>query len=117
MVDFDAVWLDPADVAAWLGSPAVNDSMMARCAAAVEPQVERARPDMWVTIDPDPDEQYIPDAEVYQAAVMLAAREYVRRNSASGVTGFSDMAIYVARFDPEIERGLRVGAWRPGMVG
>jgi hypothetical protein len=80
---------------------------VARCSAAVEPQVQRARPDRWT-----PDRlTYVPDPEVYQAGVMLAARLVRRRNSPAGVETFGESVTYVSRYDPEIARALRQGAY------
>jgi hypothetical protein len=87
-VEFTAKWLDPADVKDQLrisGADVADDDLVDRCCAAVEPQVERARRDLIVYWDPDdpnpPDPPppgwpvvFTPDAEVYQAAVMLASR-------------------------------------------
>jgi hypothetical protein len=123
------VWLVPADVAVWLQLKAPDAStteLLAVCSAAVEPQVERARPDMRVFYDPDdpnpPDPPppgwpvvFTPDAEVYQAAVMLAGRLFRRRNSPGGIEAVADIGgLYVSRYDPEIERALHTGAWRRG---
>jgi hypothetical protein len=113
-------WLDPADVKRWLRlADAVDDDLVADCAAAVEPQVERSRPDQWivtVTAD-DVTRVYTPDGEVYQAAVMLAGRVYRRRNSPGGIELFADSVAYVARYDPDIQRALRQGAWAMPAVG
>lgn len=115
----EPVWLDVDDVAAWLtangGAAGVRAELLARCAAAVEPQVERARPDQWH--GEDAARAYMPDAEVYQAAVMLAARVSRRRNSPSGIETMTDTVTYVSRYDPEIERALRQGAWTRPAVG
>lgn len=105
-------WLQAGDVAGWLGlvvpPGGVLDPLVGRCAEAVEPQIERARPDQFVG-DPA---VFDPDAEVYQAGVMLAARLYRRRNSPGGIESFVDSIAYVSKYDPEIERALRVGPWR-----
>jgi hypothetical protein len=125
------VWLDVADVKAYLrlaAGDAADDDLLTRCAAAVEPQVARARPDCVVYHDPDepnpPDPPppgwpivYTPDAEVYQAAVALAARLYRRRNSPGGVETFGESITYVSRYDPEIGRALRTGLWALPGVG
>lgn len=45
-----------------------------------------------------------------QAAIMMTARLYRRRNSPGGVEAFAEGgATYVARFDPDIEQMLRTG--------
>lgn len=124
------VWLAVGDVKDQLriaGGDTTDDALINRCAAAVEPQVERARRDAWVYHDPDdpypPDPPppgwpvvYEPDAEVYQAAVMLAARLVRRRNSPGGVETFGESVTYVSRMDPEIARALHTGPYaRPGV--
>lgn len=110
------VWLAVDDVAAWLrldlAADVADAELVADVSAAVEPQVERSRPDQR-----DADGVYTPDAEVYQAAVMLAARLYRRRNSPGGVETFADSIAYVARYDPDIQRALRQGAWSLPGVG
>lgn len=120
------VWLQPADVSAWLRLPAGQDEdLILSVSAAVEPEVERSRPDMWYQppIDPDvpdvvPPRVYQPDAEVYQGATMLAAKVYRRRNSPGGIIeGFGDNVAYVARYDPEVQRALHQGAWSMPGVG
>lgn len=118
----EPVWLDPDDVTAWLtangGAVGVRAELISWCAAAVEPQVQRARPDQWVITDPDSGARtYTPDAEVYQAAVMLAARVARRRNSPSGIETMADTVSYVSRYDPEIERALWQGHWAKPAVG
>jgi hypothetical protein len=128
-MDFVPVWLDPADVKAQLrlgDSDVADDDLVTRCAAAVEPQVERARPDLFAVpvVDPraprialpDPD-SYEPDAEVYQAAVMLAARLVRRRNSPAGIESFAMSVTYVSRYDPDIARALHADAWAHPAVG
>lgn len=108
-------WLDPAAVKTWLHlTDSAEDELIGLCAAAVEPFVERARPDQFDTADPP---VFRPDAEVMQAGVMLAARLYRRRNSAGGIEAMADSVVYVARYDPEIERALRSGSWRMPAVG
>lgn len=116
---FAPAWLDPADVLQWLdsnGQP--TDGELARVCAMTETYVQRCRPDQYV-----PDEAgqappaYVPDAEVYQGAVMFAAREMRRRNSPAGVESFGDIGpTFVARWDPDIDRALHTGTWtRPGV--
>jgi hypothetical protein len=131
MPDYTPVWLDVADVKAWLriaGADTIDDDLLARCAAAVEPQVQRARPDQTVFYDPDdpypPDPPppgwpvvYEPDAEVYQAAGMLAAKMYRRRNSPGGIESYGDQVLYPARWDQEIDLALRTANRRLPAVG
>ncbi len=114
------VWLAPADVRAWLslnGQPGDTDEQVERVAAMTEPYVQRCRPE-WLTATPDGPEVYRPDAETYQGAVMYAAREYRRRNSPSGIQVFGEAGVsFVTRYDTDIERALRTGAYTPPGVG
>lgn len=125
MPTYTPAWIDVADVKEQLRLAAADtgdDDLVTRCAAAVEPQVERCRPDGWPAVQPlrrgkmvDP--VYTPDAETYQAAVMLAARLVRRRNSPGGVETFGESVTYVSRYDPEIARALRTGLWAMPGVG
>lgn len=127
MTDYLPAWLDIADVKAQLrlaSADTGDDDLVTRCAAAVEPQVERARPDGWPAPAPATRRGdrialpvYAPDAETYQAAVMLAARLVRRRNSPGGVETFGESVTYVSRYDPEIARALRTGLWALPGVG
>ena len=78
-------------------------------------EVERARRDQFIVSrpdDPNPSPPtFAPDGEVYQGAVMLAARLVRRRNSPAGIETFSDSVAYVSRWDPDIQRALRQGAY------
>jgi len=131
MVEFTPVWLDPDDVKEWLriaGVDTTDDVILGRCCAAVEPQVQRCRPDQavpaaarlrgpdgrWVAATPA---TYAPDAEVYQAAGMLAAKMYRRRNSPAGIESFGDNILYPARWDAEIDRALHTASSRIPGVG
>jgi hypothetical protein len=119
MTDFTPVWLDPADVKAQLritGADVADDDLIQRCSAAVEPQVERARLDQFVLAELVPP-VFDPDAEVYQAAVMLAARLVRRRNSPAGIESFAMSVVYVSRYDPDIARALRADVWAHPAVG
>jgi hypothetical protein len=121
MPEYTPTWLDVADVKEQLrlsGADTADDDLVTRCAAAVEPQVQRNRPDGYPAAVPllaAP--VYAPDAEVYQAAVMLAARLVRRRNSPGGVETFGESVTYVSRYDPEIARALRTGLWALPGVG
>jgi hypothetical protein len=116
----EPVWLKVDDVIGWLRTnstaSAPSTALATRCAAAVEPQVQRARPDQYV-VDDAGEKVFTPDAEVYQAGVQLAARLVRRRNSPSGVESFAESVSYVARYDPDIERALRQGSWQMPAVG
>lgn len=111
-------WLAPADVKAWLALDATDtadDQLVQAVCAMTEPYVVRCRPEFTV---PGTFPDYVPDAEVYQGAVMYAAREYRRRNSPAGVQAFADgSTIYVSKYDSDIERALRVGAYATPGVG
>jgi hypothetical protein len=121
MPTFTPSWLDIADVKAQLrlsGADTADDALVTMCSAAVEPQVQKARPDMWPQVTPaDVAPVYSPDAEVYQAAVMLAARLVRRRNSPAGVETFGESITYVSRYDPDIARALRQGIYALPGVG
>lgn len=109
-----AGWLDPADVAQFLRLPSpvpeVDSGLLADCCGAAEPIVVRHRSD----IGTDPDA--IPD-DVYQGAVMLAARLYRRRNSPAGIETMGETVNYVASFDPDLDQFLRRGRYRMPGVG
>ena len=131
MTSYTPTWLDVADVKAWLrlaDADTGDDDLVTMCAAAVEPQVERARPDQVIAPAPAGRDSrgritaaiaggYAPDAEVYQAAVALAGRLVRRRNSPGGVETFGESITYVSRYDPEIARALRTGLWAMPGVG
>jgi hypothetical protein len=104
------VWLSQADVIDWLranGQPV--DGEIDRICKAAEIHVQEKRPDQFTTDDPP---VYAPDAQVYQGAVMWAAREIRRRNNPSGVQEFAGIGIsFVAKFDPDIDAALHTGAY------
>jgi hypothetical protein len=107
-------WLDPVDVAGYLRLPdpipTVDADLLADVCPAAEPVVQRYRPD--VGTDP----AAIP-ADVYQGAVMLAARLYRRRNSPAGIESMGESVTYVASFDPDLDQFLRRGRYRIPGVG
>ena len=118
---FEPIWLDPADVAAWLRkrgdlTPA-DQAIMARVCVQTELYVERCRPEFYDPGTEAPETPYTPDGEVYQGAVMYAAREYRRRNSPAGTEQFAGGgAIFTAQDDDDINRALRTGPFnRPGV--
>lgn len=124
MSEHTPVWLDPADVTGWLrannvatGDPAAGE--LDRVCSLAELYVQRCRPDQWVTNPADElDMTYTPDAEVYQGAVMYAARILRRRNSPAGVESFGDLgATFVSKWDADVERALRVGGSQVPGVG
>lgn len=117
---FEPKWLAPSDVQAWLklnAQPEDDTALVTRVCASTEPYVERCRPEFLTPGIDDAPATYVPDAEAYHGAVMYAAREYRRRNSPAGVQSFGEAGVsFVSRYDSDIERALRTGAWtRPGV--
>ena len=116
---FQPQWLSPASVKEWLHLHDQDDSddvLIVQVCASSEPYVQRCRPE-FTTVVPGGTE-YKPDAETYLGAVMLAAREYRRRNSPAGIETFGDAGTtFVARYDPDIDRALRTGKFAPPTLG
>ena len=122
MPTFTHTWLEPDDVATWLRlntATATTDAVeLERVCAMTEAYVQRCRPEF---LPPAPEDgsaaTYVPDAETYQGAVMYAAREVRRRNTPAGVESFGDVGVvFTPKWDADIERALRTGAWTlPGM--
>lgn len=116
-------WLAPADVKEWLRlneQDTDDDELVLAVSAQTEPFVERCRPEWWECISSDTGESartYKPDAETYRGAVMYAARLYVRRSSPSGIQMYGDAPSFVARYDPDIDRALRTGAYMAPALG
>lgn len=112
------MWLAPEDVKLWLSledTDVTDDQLVVAVCAMTEPYVARCRPE-WAVPGTVPD--YVPDAETYQGAVMYAAREYRRRNSPAGVQAFADgSTLFVSKYDSDIERALRTGAYSTPRVG
>lgn len=106
---FEPSWLSQSDVVEWLrANQQPIDGELDRVCRAAEIHVERCRPDQF-TGDPP---VFAPDAQVYQGAVMWAAREVRRRNNPSGVQEFAGLGIsFVAKFDPDIDQALHTGAY------
>jgi hypothetical protein len=111
-----AAWLKVDDVKSQLRMDELDtddDDLIGRATASAMIEVERARRDQF-TATPDVPAAppvFVPDGEVYQGAVMLAARLVRRRNSPAGIETFSDSVAYVSRWDPDIQRALRQGAY------
>lgn len=109
-----AGWLAPADVAEFLRLPSpipvVDATLLADVSAAAEPIVTRYRPDIGT------DKDNVPD-DIYQGAVMLAARLFRRRNSPAGIETMGESATYVASHDPDLDQFLRRGRYRMPAVG
>lgn len=56
--------------------------------------------------------------DIRTGLIMWAQRQWARRSSPTGITGYSDSgATYVARWDPDVERLLRIGKWARPVVG
>lgn len=87
-----------------------SDAILADCVAAANSVVDRY-------ID---SEQDIPtDSDAEQAATMLAARLYRRRNSPEGVQGITPegVAVGIVRSDSDIARLLRIDSFAIPQVG
>lgn len=101
-----------AAVAGWLAVPEGHSERdhIASAVAAVNSWLSTFH-----TADPVTGE-YTP--HVVQGAVQLAARITRRRNSPAGVEAFGELgATYVSRYDPDLDRLLALGAYRPLIVG
>lgn len=121
MPTFAPVWLEPDDVRKWLRDnaqpPANDDVELDRVCAQTETHVQRVRADGW-TYPPDPAPPvYVPDAEIYQGAVMYAARALRRKNTPGGVEFTEAGAVFSPRYDPQIDEALHTGAFTPPGVG
>jgi hypothetical protein len=116
-----ADWLQIGDVKDQLrldGTDTDDDALIGRAVASAQVEVERARRDQFAyPAGPGFPSVFQPDGEVYQGAVMLAARLVRRRNSPAGIETFSDTVAYVSRWDPDIQRALRQGAYAWPAVG
>ncbi|MFJ9433685.1 hypothetical protein ACIRQY_29085 [Streptomyces sp. NPDC101490] len=58
--------------------------------------------------------------DIRAALLLQAQRIFARRSSPTGVAGYSDLggaAVYVSRWDPDVERLLRIGSWAPPQTG
>lgn len=101
-------------VAAWLGAndPQHADEMahIAAVVPAINAYVRSYR-------TPPADGQPWP-ATLVQGAVMLAARNVRRRNSPAGVETVGDLgAVYVSRFDRDLDQLLGLGDFRDLVIG
>lgn len=118
---FTLVWLAPSDVKAWLRLDAdddTDDDLIRRVSCLAELYAQRCRPDAWQDATETTPLTYVPDAEIYQGAVMYAAREYRRRNTPAGIDSVTDAgAVYVSKYDSDIERALHTGTWATPGVG
>ena len=113
MPEYPPSWLVAADVATWLrlnaATPDVDDPELDRVCSHTQIYVQDRRPDQYVpAADPADPDVFTPDAAVYNAAVMYAARLYRRRNSPTGTEAWAEGGItFVARYDGDIARALR----------
>ena len=99
-------------VAGWLGIAENNDTERQHIADVV-PAVNA-----WVATFHTPDDNGKWPAHVTRGAVMLAARITRRRNSPAGVEAFTELGpTYVSRYDPDIDKMLGLGGYRPIVVG
>ena len=110
-------WTDTAAVKAYLGlNPAdvFDEAALDGAVAAANAYLDRLPARLTSTIDEPP----APLATATQAATMQAARWYSRRNSPQGVANFEELgAAYVSRYDPDLERLLRIGRSAMPSVG
>src|SRR5882757_9229285 len=110
--------ISSAEVWAEMGVPAPVDGTadadnMASVVAAINAQNPALCPAVRESDDPT-----LWDDAVTRGAIMLGARLFARRNSPTGVAAFSDAGpAYVARWDPDVERLLRIGMYAPPRVG
>lgn len=87
-----------------------GDAVLSSCVTTANSVVDRY-------IDPD---QPVPSAaDAHQAATMLAARLYRRRNSPEGVQGITPdgVAVGIVRTDADIARLLRIDTFTTPQVG
>jgi hypothetical protein len=119
-MEFAPVWLVPDDVRKWLrdnAQPPANDAIeLDRVCSQTEKHVEKVRADGWTT-DPLGERVYVPDAEIYQGAIMYAARALRRRNTPTGVEFSNGGAVFSPRYDPQIDEALHTGAWTRPRTG
>ncbi|MBS2533860.1 hypothetical protein KGQ20_13890 [Catenulispora sp. NF23] len=56
--------------------------------------------------------------DIRTGLLMQAQRLFARRSSPTGVAGYTDAgATYVSRWDPDVEKLLRIGSWTRPEVG
>lgn len=111
MTDPDVTFTREA-VKAWLSiSRADEDAILDVIVTAVTSVIE-AMPDVPRTAEGAWAQQ------THLAALMLASKLYRRRNSPNGIEAFTDNgAAYVARYDPDIARLLRIDGFTRPAVG
>lgn len=108
------------DVASWLNISGATDPWVPGIVDATNSFIELVptKPVIETGVDPDgnPIVEWAPQTRT--AAVMFAARLYRRRNSANGIEAMNDQGTsYVARYDPDIARLLRIDSFNLPMIG
>lgn len=101
--------LTEQDVINWMGLTQDVEAL-----ASIVPAVNRLVEDL-ANIDREEDGTWSGTTRL--GATLLAARLYKRKDTASGMTGGVDGALYVARFDSDIDRLLHLGAFRKPIIG
>lgn len=107
-----------ADVKEWLKLPAGDDVFVDRAVSAANAYVAGLPVvvDLGFEIDGVTPEPWTDDINL--GAVMLASRLYRRRNSAGGVEAITESgAQYVARYDSDISRLLKIDGYQKPQVG
>lgn len=84
-----------------------NRAALERARMAAADVVERARPDLWATVDEV--STYLASPAVVEAGVLLAARLYSRTGSPAGVAAFGEFAQTIVRSDPDFAVLLGLG--------
>lgn len=93
------------------GTP--DDAHLTATLAAVTAMVPRMVPRVRTAAPADPW-----PSDVQEGAIMLTARLFARRNSATGVAAYLETGpAYVARYDPDLERLFGIGSWGPPVIG
>jgi hypothetical protein len=116
---FTPTWLAPDDVVSWLratlGVEPVGE--VDRVCVSTEIHVQEHRGDLYDLTDPE-NPVYAPDGQVYNAAVMYAARLLRRRNNPSGSEGFGDIGpTFPTKYDADIDRALHTGSYTRPRTG
>lgn len=89
------------------GSP--DDAHLARVVAAINAMVPRMVPRVRTAAPADPW-----PGDVQEGAVMLGARLFARRNSATGVAAYLETGpAYVSKYDSDISRLFGIESWAP----
>lgn len=116
----DSLWLTPRVVVAWIedadpGAPVEDRTALQDACNAAAGYVEGIHPELFDEADPP---VYTPTPEIKLGAIMLAARYLARRGTTLGVAGFSDFGSSpILRYDPDIQRLLRIGPHAPFIFG